>query len=78
MSLAVKEGGMCPCGHSSQTHQTETEVASFSGIFNPALAGRIETYTWIVCDHIDEQGEPCSAMRHEWPANSPLNPKEDT
>lgn len=64
-----REPPMCSCGHSAADHETQTEVARFSGLFNPALAGRVETYVWVVCTAIDgtpEDGEPCQAIEHAW------------
>lgn len=60
---------VCSCGHPVSTHWSETETVRFSGLFNPALAGRVEEYVWIVCDYIEGDeysGEPCSEVRHSW------------
>ena len=60
---------VCSCGHPVSAHRSETETARFSGLFNPALAGKVETYTRMVCNHIEGDewsGEPCGALRHSW------------
>lgn len=54
---------MCSCGHPESSHSTESETVMFNGLFNPSLAGRVETYTWAYC--LGDDVLPCSSVEHE-------------
>lgn len=68
LTLTPEDGGpVCICGHPASEHFSETNTERYLGLFNPALAGKVEEYVYLYCSHLDEfTGEPCSSFRHGW------------